>query len=227
MQAANEGRVAVLEEKYRVGVPAGSLFIHTPDEQLSAIAPSINAENARDDGIAIRQAIAAGGNVPPFMLGDEFATRAQAREAALPTLQFWTTRQTVFAHMLQDLAETAVTRAHATGKWRPTRSAGARSHALPAQGEWHWQLTMADLTREDNLVLARAAQTIVNALAVMRDRDWIDDATAITWAAKFAGESLSIPAIQKRLEQAPTEAEIADDERQAAASVTSNWLTSR
>jgi hypothetical protein len=117
MQAANAARVTELNETYKGGIiPPGSIFVHTPDEKLTATTPEINAADARDDGIALRQAIAVGANVAPFMLGDEFSTRAQAREATLPIMQNFALRQAFFGQILTPLAQAAITRAFNTKK---------------------------------------------------------------------------------------------------------------
>ena len=210
MQAANAARVAELNETYKAGyIPPGSIFVHTPDEQLTATTPDINAADAKDDGVALRQAIAVGAGVAPFMLGDEFSTRAQAREASLPIMQNFALRQAFFGQILTSLAQAGLTRAFATRKWHRFKNAN-----LPA--EYNWNISFSDLTREDNAALASAALTIVNAVSIMRDRGWIDDTTAIEWTTKFAGEPLSTDLITERLTNPPDLATIIADEEAAA-----------
>ncbi|MGH2541440.1 MAG: hypothetical protein ACRDIB_01500, partial [Ardenticatenaceae bacterium] len=204
MTAADEARVTELERRYRGGLVAGSVWVGTKEEDLGTVSAQVDASDAKEDGRAIRQAIAVGGNVPLHMLGDtDGATRATAREANGPTFQWWTMRQIAFVAWMKDLAETAVRRAHATGK------SGLGRH-LPRTLSEGWTHELSDLTREDNLALAEAAHLMVRALATMAEQGWIDPATAITWAAKFAGEQLDAELILQKVHEPPPSSEAAE-----------------
>ena len=223
MQAADKTRVGVLEEKYKAGIPSGSTFIHTPNEDLQTVSPQIDASDAKADGEIFRQAIAVGANVPPYMISDTLGTtRATARESSLPTYKFWETRQLLIVQFLQDLVQVSIHRARASNLWRRRHN-----QRLPEEGNWSWTHTVADLTREDNRALAAAAKTIVDALAVMKREGWIDNQSAITWASRFAGESLDPDIILERLENPPGGDGIERDEHAAMQAELANWLVRR
>lgn len=204
MTAADKNRVKELERKYAGGLTAGSVWIGMPEEDLDSVVTHVNAGDADEDGRALRQSIAVAGNVAPHMLADtRGATRASAKEANAPTFQFWSMRQLQFVTFLKDLAEISATRTHRTGKflrWLPDN--------------WHWTHEVSDLTREDNIALARSANTIVNALATMHERGWVDRETAIGLATKFAGEAIDPKDIIERVDNPPDEEQITRDEQE-------------
>jgi len=217
MKAASPDRVAALEEKYKGGLPSGSIWIGMKNEDIDTVNSRVDAGEATSDGRAMRQSIAVGGNVAPHMIGDtEGATRASAEAANAPTFQFWNMRQAQFAAMMKILAGIAVRRAHESGRflrWLPA------DLALTHQ--------VADLTREDNLALASAARNIVTALSVMKDQGWIDRETAIGWAAKFAGEDLNIKTIVDRIDAQSTIEEVLRSNRRADLAAVKSSLMSR
>ena len=58
---------------------------------------------------------------------------------------------------------------------------------------------VTETARADNLALSEAARHIVQALSQMRTQGWIDDATAIQLAFKFAGEPIPQEEIERIL----------------------------
>ena len=52
---------------------------------------------------------------------------------------------------------------------------------------------LAELTKQDNLILAQAAMEIVTALETARRLNWTDDETAMRLMYKFAGEIVDVP----------------------------------
>ena len=63
-------------------------------------------------------------------------------------------------------------------------------------------VTVPDIEARDNLMMARSAKMMVDALGVMRDRGWVTDEIAVDTAFKFAGEIMSKEEILLILEQA-------------------------
>lgn len=219
MKAANEARVRELEGKYHGGLVSGSVFVHMPNEDLDTTTAKIDAGDAQDDGRALRQAMAVGGGVAPHFLGDVWqATRATAREANAPIFQAWAMRQHLFVTMLTDLVETGMRRSYQLGKF---------GRWLPPEGDWQWTRKVGDLTREDNLALAKAGKTIIDMVATMAKNEWIDRKTAISWAAKFAGEVIDPAEIMRAIDNPPNKEDITDHQEQAVLAEKSNYLAGR
>ena len=225
MTAANEARVKELEKKYGGGIISGSVFVHMPNEGLDTKSARIEAGDAQDDGRALRQAMAVGGGVAPHFLGDVWqATRATAREANQPVFQSWAMRQHLVVNMLTDLMKTGMIQAHRMGKfmrWLP------KDYDESKKNDWGWTRTVGDLTREDNLALARAGKTIVDMAAMMIELKMIDRKTAIAWAAKFAGEVIDPAEIMRAIDNPPSEEEIAQHHQEAVEVEELNWVVGR
>ncbi len=225
MTAGSPARVEELEKKYRGGIIGGSVFVHMPNEGIEAKNAKIEAGDAQDDGRALRMAMAVGGGVAPNFLGDTHqATRATAREANQPVFQAWAMRQHFVVNMFIDLVKTGMIRSHQMGKfmrWLP------KDYDEDKKTDWGWTRNVADLTRDDNLALARAGKTIVDMAAVMLELKLIDRKTAITWAAKFTGEVIDPGDIMRAIDNAPSEEEIAQHHQEAVEVEEMSWIVGR
>jgi len=183
----------LVEEKRRQLTTSNPLehgiYVHGTGETVKLQALEIGAADASDDGMALRLAIAAGANVALHYLG-EGATVNYATATAMgePTTLFYTERQKELCIFLTDLVASAYHRATALG------------HAtMPQDG--NLQLTPAtfEVARADNLQLAQAALSILQALQIAYDQGWVDSETAVQLAFKFAGETLTPEQIKKIL----------------------------
>lgn len=141
----------------------------------------------------MRSIIGAGVGVPLHFLADpEGSTQTTAQEANEPTYRHFQQRQKSFLWLLEDLLTVAVMRAQALGRL-PSRP------VVRAASDLGLRWTVSDLTRRDNLTLARSAQAIVDALAEMKAQGWIGDAEAAAMALRFAGELVDREEVEKRL----------------------------
>ncbi|MBI3733829.1 MAG: hypothetical protein HY259_10305, partial [Chloroflexi bacterium] len=132
-------------------------------------------------GRALRMMLAAGAGVPLHMLGDPDTTaRATAGDATRGMLSHYRTRQLELIEMVSEVIERAALRAQAAGR------------LVMPRGGLQLQAQVQELTREDNLLLAQAAEAIVKALEAARANGWVDDATAQALMLKFAGESATV-----------------------------------
>lgn len=184
--------VANARQKYAQPPSAGSLLIHGPEEEWRAVQPHIGADDAEADGKALRMMVAAGVGMPPHFLGDpEGATQATAKQANIPTYRHLLHRQRQFTTMLGDMMAVAVMRAQQGGHLGGPPIRSGEDLRL------RWAVT--DLNREDNLTLAQAARSIVDALATMVERGWATDEEAAVVAWKFAGELVDPDEIARRL----------------------------
>ena len=188
----DDSQVESKKSQYRANPPtAGSIFVHGRGEELRFPAANITAFEAKDDGKAIRLAMATAGDVPlHFFSEGESATRATAVEMGDPTHRFYRQRQKDLCSMLVELCETALIRHRAIREVR-----------LPG-GDWQIEAQAPDVSRADNEAMATAAKTIVDAFGMMAERGWITDEIAIRLAFKFAGEVLAEEEIQAILKEA-------------------------
>ena len=189
LRHATPGDIRKKQLQYSRPPSPGSVIVADENESWTPISPHIEAGQAQADGKALRLMIAAGAGIPLHFLSEgESATRATAAEMGDPTFRHYYHRQLFFVEMLKDIITIAYNRAVALGKRRPYDDLELTS-------------ALTDLTTEDNRELAQAARDIVEALAVMKDRGWIDDQTAIRIAFKFAGEIVDPQAILEALKR--------------------------
>lgn len=186
---ARPGRGDVVRKKrmrYKTAPEPGSIVVHDDGEQWNAVSPKLEAWDAKEDGKAIRLAIAAGAGIPLHFLAEgESATKATAQEMGDPTYRHYLGRQLYFGWLVRDLLATALARAKAAGR-------GVGSYELACQ--------FPDVTKADNMEMAQSALMICRALDTMARWEWIDKRSAIEIAMKFAGELVDVEQLFKRLE---------------------------
>jgi hypothetical protein len=165
------------------------IYVSGPDEEVIAHDLSIDASDAKEDGKALRLALATGGNVGLHYLGEgETVNYATAKEMGEPTARFYAERQDDLIAALEGIV-----------------AAAYRRYCVITQREWPGRQELqlvasaAEVARADNQSLAQAAKDVVQALAQMRAHGWIDDETAAKLAFKFAGEPLGDEEIKEIL----------------------------
>jgi len=190
LEVADDTKVEEKRQQLRTSNPLESgIYVHGTGEKLSVHGLKIEAADAKDDGRALRLAVASGANVGLHYLGEgEAVNYATAREMGEPTARFYTERQGELKTFLCQLVEVAY-----------QRRAAALGHSVPL--DFQLTATAAEVARADNESLAKAAKTIVEALVQMREAGWIDDQTAIQMAFKFAGEPLGEEAVARLLKK--------------------------
>lgn len=172
------GRVEEKAEQYKTPPSAGEVIVHDEGEKWAATQPKIDAQEARDDGKAMRQMIAVGAGMPPHFLSDpEGSTQTTAKSSTGPTFRQFRERQKYVVWMLKDLVEVVVARAVGMGK-------------LDVRGDYDVEVQVTDLNEEDNLQLAQATRNISQALLMLYDRGLVDDETVVAMAMRFSGEVL-------------------------------------
>jgi hypothetical protein len=178
------------------------IYIHGPGEEAILHNLEIRAFDATDDGKALRLAIAAGsGSALHYMGEGGDVNYATAKEMGEPTSRFYSERQQDLVRLVEDL----VTLAH-------QRFLLATGHRPTADDDLKLEISVTEVARADNQVLAVAAKDIVTALTEMRAQGWIDDQTAIRWAFQFAGETISEEEIAEILETPKPAQQIEEEE---------------
>ena len=179
------------------------MYVHGPGEKVTLHGLNIRAADVKDDGKALRLAIASGGNVGLHYLGEgEAVNYSTAKEMGEPTARFYTERQGDLQWFLEDLVSVAYKRAVAMGK-------------ADAVDDLAISTSVAEVARADNQSLALAAKDMVEALRGMAAVGWIDEKTAVRLAFKFAGEPLGADEVEKILKDASVKivpAEISEEQ---------------
>src|SRR5574340_425151 len=94
----------------------GSVIIHNESEQWSAVKPEINANEAMEDGRAIKLMVAVGAQLPEHFLSDgNYGNRATAAEMGLPTFLKFQRRQHVMRAMLRAILDRVLLEAQKAG----------------------------------------------------------------------------------------------------------------
>lgn len=179
------------------------IYVHGPGEEIQMQALGIQANQAADDGRALRLACVTAANVGLHYVGEgETVNYATAKEMGEPTARYYAERQQDFTRILLDLAAAAYHRYCAAGhaKW-------------PKDGNCQLQANTTEVARADNESLARSANLIARALRDLAAEGWIDDETAATLAFKFAGEPLGADEIARILDNASMQRAKAERER--------------
>jgi hypothetical protein len=194
----DDTQVEAKKQQYRANPPTrGSIYVHGRGEELKFPAANIAAFEAKDDGRALRLAMATSGDIPlHFFSEGDTATRATAVEMGDPTHRFYRQRQRELGGMLVDLAEVAYRRHLAVLRGIKEKGLGSWLR----RGDLGLEYEAADISRADNKAMADAARTIVEAFAVMKENGWITDELAIRLAFKFAGEVLTDEEVSEILE---------------------------
>ena len=183
VQIADDSEVESKRQQLRKTNPVeAGIYVHGPGEKLVMHDLQVGADDAKEDGRALRLAIATGANVGLHFLGEgESVNYATAKEMGEPTARFYSVRQGELCAFLCDLVEAAW--------WRRQVALGV----VKERGDDDLGLVphTTEVARADNESLAKAAVDAVGALAEMRAHGWITDEIAIRLAFQFAGEVLS------------------------------------
>lgn len=156
------------------------IYVHGRGEVVSMHSLQIRADDVKDDGHALRLAVAAGANTGLHFLGEGGSVNyATAKEMGEPTTRFYAERQRQIGWFLEDLV---------TAAYR--RKVALDLAQMPPDDDLQLVTTTTEVARADNESLATAAKSIVFALREMKKQGWIDDTTAVRLAFKFAGEPL-------------------------------------
>jgi hypothetical protein len=187
---------SLVEEKRRQlrrtnPIEAG-IYVHGKGEVTQMHNLNLQADEAKEDGRALRLAVAAGANIGLHYLGEgESINYATAKEMGEPTARFYSDRQKDYSALLCDLVTAAY-----------YRKLAQLTPDAPHPPDLQLTANTTEVARADNESLAKAAREIVQALAQMRTAGWVDDLTAATLAFKFAGEPLGEEEIEDILANA-------------------------
>jgi hypothetical protein len=177
--------LAGLRERYRTPPEPGTIIIAEEGaEKWEAVAPNLNARDAKEDGKAIRWMVAAGG--PGTTLGDlgegEGTGLRAGHDASELRRRFLLRRQRYFCHMLAVLTVTAYNRWLFVGRRRYARAqvTDVIVHA-------------PDISAEDNELLAGAVRDLMASFVDLErfvGRSDAFKALALRMFARYSGEQI-------------------------------------
>jgi hypothetical protein len=157
----------------------GSILVTDESETWDVLHPALEADDAANDGMALKKMIAAGAGIPLHFLAEpEGTTRTTAEAAGGPTYRHFEQRQNFFLWLLHDLLTKVVQRRALVDQ------------SIARQAEIH--LHGADISARDNLSLAMAASSMLNVLSETRSRGLIDDAEFLRLVYRFSGEAVNV-----------------------------------
>ncbi len=143
------------------------------------VQPKLEADQANEDGLALKKMIAAGSGLPMHFLAEpESATRTTAEAAGGPTFRRFEQRQRYFMYLINDVLQAVIRR----------RSRVDRH--MPASPDF--EISGADISQRDNISLAMATTNLTNTLITLRDRQLIDDGEFLRLVYRFAGEPIEV-----------------------------------
>ena len=174
-----------LAERYRQPPEPGSVIIADEQETWTAVAPSLHANDAANDGRAIRWMIVAGGPGTSLLdLGEgEDSNLATGQVMTEMRRRFLRRRQAYMAWLLSDLVLLAWQR-YAVGGKKGQRAVTAADITA----------VLPDISVEDNQKLAQAAMQLasgLNSVAQLVGNGPTFRKMALRWFVKFAGEQIT------------------------------------
>ena len=182
LKGADAKTVNAKKMDYSYPPEPGSVIIHNDAEQWTAVQPAINANDAKEDGRAIKMMVAIGVKLPEHFLSDgDNNTRATAAEMGLPTFLKFQRRQRVIKNVLQVIFEPVVTEAQQVG--------ALKKKLDPASA---FEIIFPQFDLGDNLEIGNGLNYIAGALAVAKAQGWISDETAAQYLFKKMGEEIDI-----------------------------------
>jgi hypothetical protein len=155
----------------------GTVLFHNESESWKAVQPNIAADDAREDGRALRLMIAAGAGVPEHYLSEGGnANRATAAEMGLPAIKRFQRRQELLREIVRRLVDRALDEEVRVGRLGPRAD---RSFAVEFD----------ELGEARAGELGPALSSFTAALATAADRGWVtpDEARRLWW--RFAGDA--------------------------------------
>ncbi len=194
VQLTGADRKTIERKKAEYSYPPepGTVIIHNEAERWSAVKPEINANEAAEDGRALKLMIAVGCQLPEHYLSDgRNSNRATATEMGLPTLLKFQRRQHIVKYMLRAVLDRVLLEARRAG-------------TLKAEIESNYEIIFPEIDVDDHQILAAATQTLVTALSTAKAQGWVSDETAMRLLFQFAGEEVDITQEKARIQTEET-----------------------
>lgn len=180
LQGADKKTIDRKKMEYAYPPEPGSVIIHNEAERWTAVEPKIQADDASEDGRAIKLMVAVGATLPEHYLSDgENGNRATASEMSLPTLLKFKRRQRVMRYLLTRILDRVIAEAQRVGKLGPRTNT-------------RYEITFPEIDAQESATLAGSMNALVQALTVAKSQGWVSDETAMRLLFEFAGEDVDV-----------------------------------
>ncbi len=187
LQGADKKSIDRKKMEYSYPPEPGSVIIHNESETWTAVKPEINANEAAEDGRALKLMLAVGAQLPEHFLSDGAnGNRATASEMGLPTFLKFARRQHVMRALLRTLLDRVLLEAR-------------KARVLAADIDTSYDILFPEIDVADAQTLASATQMLVSALTTAKQEGWVSDETAMRLLFQFAGEELDVHEEQARI----------------------------
>lgn len=161
--------------KYITPKPGSILVVHQ-DEEWQVLSPSIGADDAKEDGRAIKLMIAAGSCIFEHYFGDpSTGNLATARSMELPMLRKFENRQRLFESIFAKIFQRVIRSAIEAG-------------TLPPDADTSFDINFPPIMPDDVAMLTKTLIDQVNSGLISRD----SARRMIPWIADPSGEKLAI-----------------------------------
>ncbi|GER88626.1 hypothetical protein KDW_27880 [Dictyobacter vulcani] len=166
--------------EYQYPPESGSVVFHAETEKWTAVQPSIQANDVKEDGRAIKLMIAVGAGLPEHYLSDSSqGNRATAAEMGLPTLLRFQRRQKILKLIFRTILDRVLLEAQNAGK-------------LAREIDTTYDIVFPEIDVTDHLTIAGALQSLAKGLSIASSHGWVSDATAMRILFQMVGEDVDV-----------------------------------
>jgi hypothetical protein len=145
-----------------------------------AVQPAINANDASEDGRAIKLMVAVGAGLPEHYLSDgSQGNRATAAEMGLPALLRFQRRQNVMKSILHVILDRVILEARRVG-------------TLGKSLDTSYDVIFPEIDNSDQQVIASATQSLSAALTQAKAQGWVSDETAMRLLFQMTGAEIDV-----------------------------------
>jgi hypothetical protein len=180
LQGADKKTIDRKRMEYNYPPEPGSVIIHNEAETWTAVQPNINANDAYQDGRAIKLMVAIGATLPEHYLSDgTSSTRATAAEMGLPTLLRFQRRQKAMRNMLTVILDRVIAEARKAGRIGP-------------RVDTSYDILFPEIDSADNKELSQGVYYLVQGLVMAKQQGWISDETAMQLLFQCVNEEVDV-----------------------------------
>lgn len=160
----------------------GSVIVHNDAESWAAVKPEISANDAFQDGRAIKLMVAVGATIPEHYLSDgDNNNRATATQMGLPTFLKFMRRQQIVKNVLRTILDRVLREAQRVGK--------LSAHVDVTKA---YDIIFPTFDHEDNQELGTAISYLMQGMSAAKTAGWISDETAMKVLFQFCGLEIDI-----------------------------------
>ncbi|HET8844098.1 MAG TPA: hypothetical protein VFN35_21710 [Ktedonobacteraceae bacterium] len=191
LKGADARTIRTKKMEYTYPPEPGSVVIHNEAEEWQAVRPEINANDAKEDGRALKLMIGAGASIPEHYLSDgDNGNRATAQQMSLPTFLKFQRRQNIIRHILRTILDRVLGEAQKAGR--------LSKHLDIARA---YDLLFPEFDSEHTQEIGSSVASLMQGLSTARAQGWISNETAMQLLFQFCGIEIDTREERARIEQ--------------------------